>query len=79
MADSLARSRVIPQMVCKMIAVGEATGALDHMLIKIADHYAAEFGQAVEKLRLLMLSFLGIVVFGLLVGLVTLCLKVISI
>jgi type IV pilus assembly protein PilC len=79
MADSLARSRVIPRMVCKMIAVGEATGALDQMLIKIADHYAAEFDQAVAKLRLLMLSLLGIVVCGLLVGMAALYLKVISI
>ncbi len=39
MADPLTESGVFPSMVCQMISVGEATGALDAMLGKIADFY----------------------------------------
>ncbi len=39
LADPLRVSRDVPPMVVQMIAVGEASGTLDHMLGQIADHY----------------------------------------
>ena len=49
-ADPLAEAKVFPQMVCQMISVGEATGALDTMLSKIADFYDEEVETAVGAL-----------------------------
>ncbi len=72
MSDPLAESGVFPSMVCQMIAVGESTGALDDMLVKIADFYDEEVDQAVENMTSLiepfMLVFLGIVIGGLVVS-----------
>jgi type IV pilus assembly protein PilC len=58
-------------MVVQMIAVGEATGALDQMLAKIADFYDDEVDAAVEAMTALlepiMMVFLGGVVGGMLI------------
>lgn len=66
LADPLGRSKVFPQMVIQMISVGEATGALDNMLNKIADFYDDEVDSAVAALTSMMepmlMIFLGIVV-----------------
>ena len=65
-AEPLAESGVFPGMVCQMINVGEATGALDTMLTKIADFYDDEVEVAVESITSLIepaiMSFLGIAV-----------------
>ena len=62
-AEPLANTKVFPQMVTQMIAVGESTGALDNMLGKIADFYDEEVDQAVETLTSmlepLLMVFLG--------------------
>jgi len=58
---------VFPPMVTQMIAVGEATGALDTMLAKIADFYEEEVDVAVAGL-LTLLEPLMIVVLGSIVG-----------
>lgn len=71
-AEPLTQSKVFPPMVCQMIAVGEATGALDAMLQKIADFYEDEVDQAVANLTALMeplvIVFLGVVIGGLVVS-----------
>ncbi len=63
MADPLMESGVFPSMVCQMISVGEATGALDIMLGKIADFYDDEVDEAVnnmtEMIEPAMMVFLG--------------------
>ncbi|MDM8552886.1 type II secretion system F family protein [Desulfobacterales bacterium HSG2] len=63
MADPLGESGVFPSMVCQMISVGEATGALDVMLEKIADFYDDEVDEAVdgmtEMIEPMMMVFLG--------------------
>jgi type IV pilus assembly protein PilC len=68
-AEPLMATKTFPDMVCQMIAVGEATGALDVMLNKIADFYEDETDQAVENLTSMMepliMAFLGVVVGGL--------------
>ncbi len=62
-ADPLEETGVFPPMVVQMISVGEATGALDAMLSKIADFYDEEVDTAVDALTSLMepvmMVFLG--------------------
>jgi type IV pilus assembly protein PilC len=71
-ADPLAETQVFPDMVCQMIAVGEATGALDVMLNKVADFYEDEVDEAVEGMTSLLepmiMVFLGIVIGGLVIA-----------
>ncbi|HKB09358.1 MAG TPA: type II secretion system F family protein [Vicinamibacterales bacterium] len=63
---------VFPAMVTQMIGVGEATGALDTMLGKIADFYEEEVDTAVAGLLTLlepiMIAILGIVVGGIVIA-----------
>ena len=71
-AEPLAETDIFPSMVVQMIAVGEATGALDAMLAKIADFYDDEVDAAVEAMTALlepfMLVFLGGVVGGMIIA-----------
>jgi type IV pilus assembly protein PilC len=71
-AEPLAETDVFPPMVVQMIAVGEATGALDAMLAKIADFYDDEVDAAVEAMTALlepfMMVFLGGVVGGMIIA-----------
>lgn len=59
----LVEAKVFPQMVVEMIGVGEATGAMDTMLNKIADFYDEEVDAAVSALTSLiepiLIVFLG--------------------
>lgn len=72
MAEPLSSSGVFPPMVVQMISVGEATGAMDTMLNKIADFYDDEVDDAVGNLTAMMepllMLFLGVVVGGLVVA-----------
>jgi type IV pilus assembly protein PilC len=62
-AGPLAETKVFPAMVVQMIGVGEATGAMDAMLNKIADFYDDEVDVAVaaltSMLEPIMMVFLG--------------------
>ena len=68
----LKETSVFPAMVVQMIGVGEATGALDTMLAKIADFYEEEVDAAVAGLLTLlepiMIAFLGIIVGGIVIA-----------
>jgi type IV pilus assembly protein PilC len=68
----LKRTGVFPPMVVQMIGVGEATGALDTMLSKIADFYEDEVDAAVAGMLTLlepvMIAFLGVVVGGIVIA-----------
>ncbi|HIJ97110.1 MAG TPA: type II secretion system F family protein [Desulfuromonadales bacterium] len=72
MAEPLAASGVFPPMVVQMIAVGEATGAMDTMLNKIADFYDDEVDDAVGAMTAMMepllMVFLGTTVGGLVIA-----------
>lgn len=72
MAEPLAASGVFPPMVVQMIAVGEATGAMDTMLNKIADFYDDEVDDAVGALTAMMepllMVFLGTTVGALVIA-----------
>jgi len=65
--DPLKESGVFPNMVTQMIGVGEATGAMDSMLQKIADFYEDEVDAATKDL-LAMLEPLIIGMLGLTIG-----------
>ncbi|PKN17470.1 MAG: pilus assembly protein PilC [Deltaproteobacteria bacterium HGW-Deltaproteobacteria-6] len=71
-AEPLSESGIFPPMVVQMIAVGEATGALDDMLNKIADFYDDEVDAAVAGMTALiepiMMVFLGGVVGGMIIA-----------
>ncbi len=68
----LKETGVFPGMVVQMISVGEATGALDNMLAKIADFYEEEVDTAVAGMLTLlepvMIAFLGGVVGGIVIA-----------
>src|SRR5262245_54585838 len=71
-AVPLKETAVFPAMVVQMIGVGEATGALDTMLGKIADFYEEEVDTAVAGLLTLlepiMIAVLGVVVGGIVIA-----------
>jgi type IV pilus assembly protein PilC len=66
MSAPLSREKVFPAMVVSMIDIGEASGALDTMLSKIADFYDEEVDTAVDALTSLLepmlMVFLGITI-----------------
>jgi type IV pilus assembly protein PilC len=68
----LKETNVFPSMVVQMIGVGEATGALDTMLSKIADFYEEEVDTAVAGMLTLlepiMIAFLGGIVGGIVIA-----------
>ena len=53
-ATPLAETKIFPPMVVQMVGVGEATGALDAMLSKVADFYEDEVDNAVAGMTSLM-------------------------
>jgi type IV pilus assembly protein PilC len=71
-AAPLKETSVFPPMVVQMIGVGEATGALDAMLSKIADFYEDEVDTAVAGLLTLlepvMIAILGVIVGGIVIA-----------
>ena len=66
MTAPLSREKVFPPMVVSMIDIGEASGALDTMLNKIADFYDEEVDAAVEAMTALLepmlMCFLGVTI-----------------
>ncbi|WP_067837436.1 type II secretion system F family protein [Amphibacillus sediminis] len=66
LATPMTNHWVFPKLVSQMIAVGEATGAMDEMLKKVADFYEQELEEASSKLKALiepiMIIFLSFVV-----------------
>lgn len=71
-AEPLSETDIFPPMVVQMISVGEATGALDSMLEKIADFYDDEVDAAVAALTSMMepmlMVFLGTTIGGLVIS-----------
>jgi type IV pilus assembly protein PilC len=71
-AEPLSENDIFPGMVVQMISVGEATGALDTMLEKIADFYDDEVDAAVgaltSMLEPLLMLFLGGSIGGLVIA-----------
>lgn len=64
---ALQREQVFPVMAIQMISIGEETGEVDTMLMKVADFYEDEVEQAVKALTSIMEPIM-IVVLGGMVG-----------
>jgi type IV pilus assembly protein PilC len=71
--DPLRECGVFPNMVTQMIGVGEATGAMDSMLQKIADFYEDEVDSATKDmlamLEPLIIGMLGVSIGGIVISL----------
>lgn len=72
-AAPLDKSKVFPPMVVNMIDVGEETGSLDAMLVKVADIYDAEVENAVDAM-LSLLEPMIIIVLGGIIGFIVVAL-----
>ena len=68
----LAMKYIWPNMVIQMVAIGEESGAMDTMLLKVADFFDEEVDNLVDNLSSLMepiiMVILGILVGGLIVA-----------
>jgi len=71
--DPLRECGVFPSMVTQMIGVGEATGAMDNMLQKIADFYEDDVDTATKDmlamLEPIIIGILGVAVGGIVISL----------
>ena len=71
--DPLRESGVFPNMVTQMIGVGEATGAMDAMLQKIADFYEDEVDAATKDMLAMLepviIGLLGVMIGGIVISL----------
>jgi type IV pilus assembly protein PilC len=71
--EPLSQCDVFPPLVVHMVAVGEETGAIDHMLTKVAEAYEREVDDTVNALTSILepvlIVFLGAIVGGIVVAL----------
>ena len=71
--DPLRECGVFPSMVTQMIGVGEATGAMDNMLQKIADFYEEEVDAATKDMLAMLepaiIGTLGVMIGGIVISL----------
>jgi type IV pilus assembly protein PilC len=67
LTSAMTNANIFPSMVLQMTAIGEESGALDHMLGKAADFYEAEVDEMVAGLSSLMEPII-IVVLGTVIG-----------
>ncbi len=68
LSEPLAKSKVFPPMVVRMISIGERTGSLEILLEKIAEFYDQQVKAAVKSLTSLiepiLISVMGVIVGG---------------
>ena len=69
MSEPMRQSKFFPVMVTQMVSVGESTGELDNMLMKVADYYEEEVDAVVANL-LKILEPVMLVILGVLVGVI---------
>jgi type IV pilus assembly protein PilC len=72
MQFAMKKTNLFPNMVIQMIAIGEESGSLESMLLKVADFYEEEVDAAVDALSSLLepliMAVLGVMVGGLVVA-----------
>ncbi len=70
---SMQQTGIFPHMVIQMTAIGEEAGALDAMMVKVAEFYEGEVNDAVDTLSStlepLIMVFLGLIVGSMVVAL----------
>ncbi|WP_203246783.1 type II secretion system F family protein [Sporosarcina beigongshangi] len=71
LSGPLEKSWLFPPLVTQMIAIGEQTGSLDYMLLKIADFYEDDVDRTVDTLKSLI-EPLMIVILAVVVGTIVL-------
>ncbi len=69
LSDPISKSKYFPPIVAQMLAVGEETGQIDTILVKVADFYDEEVDTVIGSLSSIIEPML-IVVLGSLVGLI---------
>jgi type IV pilus assembly protein PilC len=69
LSEPLSKSKIFPPIVSQMIAVGEETGQIDKILVKIADFYEEDVDTLIDSLSSIIEPVM-IVVLGALVGLI---------
>lgn len=73
MSEPMKTSNFFPPLVTQMVSVGESTGELDNMLVKVADYYEEEVDELVANLLTIMepilMVFLGLIVGGIVISL----------
>jgi type IV pilus assembly protein PilC len=67
---AMRQTNLFPNMVVQMTAIGEESGALDHMLFKVAEFYENEVNDAVDTLSTLLEPLIMVVLGGLVGGMV---------
>lgn len=69
---SMRDTNLFPNMVVQMVAIGEESGSIDHMLGKVADFYEEEVDNAVDAMSSLMepmiMAILGVLIGGLVIA-----------
>jgi len=69
---SMQLTKLFPNMVVQMIAIGEEAGSLEMMLVKIADFYEADVNDAVDNISSLLepviMVILGVLIGGLIIA-----------
>lgn len=72
MRNAMENTRLFPNLVIQMIAVGEESGSLDQMLAKLADFYEENLTQEIELLNSLLepllMVLLGLLVSGIIIA-----------
>ncbi len=72
LAVSMRDTQLFPNMVVQMVAIGEESGSIDHMLGKVADFYEEEVDNAVDAMSSLMepmiMAVLGVLIGGLVIA-----------
>ncbi|MEJ2111187.1 MAG: type II secretion system F family protein, partial [Acidobacteriota bacterium] len=72
MTEPMQKSGFFPPMVIQMVSVGESTGEIDNMLVKVADFYEEEVDTVVANLLTILepilMVFLGVIVGGIVIA-----------
>jgi type IV pilus assembly protein PilC len=69
LSEPIAASKYFPPIVAQMLAVGEETGQIDTILIKVADFYDEEVDTVIDSLSAIIEPIM-IVIMGSIVGLI---------
>ncbi|MCG6861226.1 MAG: type II secretion system F family protein [Chromatiaceae bacterium] len=74
LAEPVARRGILPQMALQMIRVGEESGSLDAMLVKVAEIYDKETQASVKRMLALLepviIIGLGVLVAGIIISII---------
>jgi type IV pilus assembly protein PilC len=66
-SESFERARLFPQLVLRMVKIGESTGELDSALLNVTYFYNREIRDSIDRIQT-MIEPLMIVIMGLLLG-----------